>query len=778
MPDQDQLHTVVKKVEKDTLHDAHSQTIVAIDLTPDRIGLFKKWAYYLVSHNIKVKDSLVVPVEGFEQGWILHLGLDYEAAVSKNGLPHAVARVLVEVLRGKTEASENFQQALQLRLRTWIDAYVTEHGGAAEFIRQYERHPQLLSAYIRSRAEREVGLDLLVKIKAVVPDQEIEEVKSVKKPVVIELRDYPTAIPGTLNLDLAAMPGIWAYIHHQNVDKLCELLVTRTRVFMKQKTLHEVHFERERVREELAAELDRFARAEGRTAQSLKLPCASPVSTDVVKMATPTKPITCIKTYSLIEYPYPIEVTCELKMELINLGAFIASKPTNLDGWAERWAESTFGDIIQKHLLDVSYIELFRQPAGDHHPGFATYDNKIEHTKAAIRAAAQKLGFNAYSVALRTNLQFDELRREFRISIDRGPGEFEMKVPKSPAALNIEVVARIADEKIIKELFLQDADIKKVIRKEIKEVVSNKLKSTSPERYYIYFDGTHEQGQTSLLEELRAMITSTMKEKYKATVLAVNCVRTHTEELLKIYEALIAEEREFNIIAEHSKLQFNVVFGVTHVVPGYWFEFQAKRPTLDRVQNRVQHYVGEWLAPKTRELLRRTDEPLKLDLNRFVQDSVEEEFGVGVKITNLTRLRSEEDDAINEKFTESVVDRIRNYPAEDDDERKLQRLIENSEILHTQEKVALGNGTFEDMAMLKQLIQENEEQIEKVRERLRSRNVGRLLERNIDNHIGSMGGGSIQNVPALPAPAAPAVAKSAIAASERMPNDATANGRR
>jgi hypothetical protein len=188
--------------------------------------------------------------------------------------------------------------------------------------------------------------------------------------------------------------------------------------------------------------------------------------------------------------------------------------------------------------------------------------------------------------------------------------------------------------------------------------------------------------------------------------------------------------------------------------------------------------VGEWLAPKTRELLRRTDEPLKLDLNRFVQENLEEEFGVGVKITNLTRLRSKEDDAINEKFTESVVDRIKNHPTEDDDERKLQRLIENSEILHAQEKVALGNGTFEDLAPLKKLIEENEDQIEKVRERLRSRNIGRLLERNIDNHIGSLGGGSILNVPALPAPVAPAAAKSAAAGSEGMPDDATVNGRR
>src|SRR6266700_3536194 len=125
MPDQDQLQAIIKKVEKAISHDTASQSIVEIDLTPER-PFFKKWAHYLVSHHTKVKDSLVVPVEGFEQGWILHLGLDYEAAVSRNGLPNTVARTLVEALRGRIpEAKENFEQSLKLRLRTWIDAYVS-----------------------------------------------------------------------------------------------------------------------------------------------------------------------------------------------------------------------------------------------------------------------------------------------------------------------------------------------------------------------------------------------------------------------------------------------------------------------------------------------------------------------------------------------------------------------------------------------------------------------------------------------------------------------------
>jgi hypothetical protein len=498
----------------------------------------------------------------------------------------------------------------------------------------------------------------------------------------------------------------------------------------------------------------------------------------VVRAATPTGPITWTKSYSLIEYPHSIEVVCELKMELLNLGAFIACKPTNLDRWAERWTESTFGDIIQKHLLDVSYIELFRQPERDHNPGFATFDMKIEQTKAAIREAARKLGFNAYSVALRTNLQFDELRREFRISIDRGLGEFEMNVPKSPAELDIEVVARIIDEKVIKDLFLQDADIKKVIRKEIKEVVSNKLKNTSPERYYIYFDGTHEKGQRSLLDELREIITKTMKDKYQATVLAVNCTRTHTEELVRIYEALIAEEREFNIIAEMSQLEFNVVFRVDSVVPGYWFEFQSKRPALDRIQNKVEHCVGEWLAARTRDYLQRADDSLKPDLNKFVQDSVAEEFGISVKITHLTRLKTTEDDAYNQKFTASVVETISKYRPDDDDERKLQELIEELGILNTRKRVALESQTYEELETLKSLIQETEDQIREVRERLRLRRVGQIFDRNIDNQIGSLGGGSIANVPALPAPVAPAAAKSAAATSEGVPNDSTVNGRR
>jgi hypothetical protein len=124
------------------------------------------------------------------------------------------------------------------------------------------------------------------------------------------------------------------------------------------------------------------------------------------------------------------------------------------------------------------------------------------------------------------------------------------------------------------------------------------------------------------------------------------------------------------------------------------------------------------------------------------------------------------------------VETISKYRPDDDDERKLQELIEELGILNTRKRVALESQTYEELETLKSLIQETEDQIREVRERLRLRRVGQIFDRNIDNQIGSLGGGSIANVPALPAPVAPAAAKSAAATSEGVPNDSTVNGRR
>lgn len=645
MSEIDALRAVIRKVDRREPVDETYQNLV-----PVKVG-FGRYNYYLVSHNktgrASVRGEMAVPVRSHHHSWSLNLLLKY-SAMAASGLPEKVAIKIVDALGGDNPLSK-----LEQSIRDVMGEFISSIGGPDTFIAQYDKFSTALESRINNRIEDSVGLSLHVSLIPSTGGKPLEKTKRLDQELSFHLDDSSKLFKARLGVDLDAKPGVWPYIFCNSLDLLCNSIIESATGFLKTVTVQQATYEFAGVRDRLRKQVEDLANQHGRTVGhwSLELvPSIEPI------VAT-TQRITLdeIVFPNLQQYPHPVAARCELQLDLESLGAYIERKSPDL----REWAEATMRQSILKGLLDVPYIDLFlgsgRVPQNQ--SGFQYFDRKLSETEELVRKEAALIGFRISAISIRTNLQFDELRRGFTIEI-RGE-EFDTKVSGYPAALDIEVFARIADESKIRELFRRDADIKRIIRNTVREVIRQKLRKMSPEQYYTHFEGSDEMNSLSVLEELKDAVKQEMIKEYGATELRVDCIQQLTE-LAKLFHELQKDYWPISILDKRNHLEFSAVYRVETVMKEHWEQFQIQRPSPDKVKELVTDLIKQRLYPEGRHsLMQLPDHEIRDGLNRTVgMQDVPEALGVSVKIVVFTREPTSVEDEIQKDIDSSLIGEI------------------------------------------------------------------------------------------------------------------------
>lgn len=625
MASKDALYPIIRKVERNEPVDPAYQTRVEV-----KKSIFSR-DYYFVSHNNTLRGTahgqMIVPVRAHEKDWTLSLAVKYSATTA-SGIPERIAQKVVDALSG-----DNPQAKLEQRIKDLLGEFVSNERGPAEFISHFDTLSGSLTAQIQRRIEEAMGLNLRLNIKPTIEGKSFEKTRKVEKELRFQVQDQLDAVTAKLSVDLDAQPCVWAFVFHSSLDQLANDVAATAESFLRRTSLQQLRFATEDIRRKLRDELEHLVNRYGRSVSRLGFDCRVPGVSEPIEQ-THRITVRKIEFPNLIEYPEPVVAQCELQLELERLGTYMEHKLPNL----EEWVAKTVREAILKKLLDVPYIDLFlgRGGTGKDQSGFGFYDRKMKETEQLVCEQAAAIGYRVSTIFVRTNLQFDELRRGFQISIlDE---EYQTSVPGYPAGLDVEIFAKITDEEAIRQLFRQDVDIKKIIKSTIRESIRQRIRQMSPEKYYTQFEYSDEIGNASVLDGLASLIKGSMNDNYQATDISVTCTQRLTD-LAELFDRLRKDQRSIEIEDARSGLTFDVEFHVEALEKRHWEKFQSRRPTADMVQRNVELFIKQRLSSVGRDLLLQTpDTTLRNHLNDVIglQD-VPAELGLIVTIVYFAR---------------------------------------------------------------------------------------------------------------------------------------------
>ncbi len=732
MPERDALYPVIHRVERNEPVGAYQKKI---EVKKGNWPLATR-TYYLVSDNKNGKaaahGNIRYTVKARDKDWTLVLQVEYTAAAA-HGLPERIAQKIVDAIGG-----DHPQVTLETLMTDLMGEFIVGLG-AGEFISQFDRKRIDLAAYVQTHIEERAGLSLSLKIIPSTGGRAFENSRKLEKEIRFQVQDHLDPLTAKLSLDLDSQPGIWPYIHHGALDQLASEIIAAAESFLKMVSLQQIKFEMKALRERLREELEKLANKRGRTVSRLGLECVLP---DVIGNVQSTRRITIekIEFPHLIEYPEPVIAKCELQLELERLGTFLEHKSPDLISWATE----TVREAILKKLLDVPYIDLFlgRGGTGQGQSGFGFFDRKMAETEAMVRQQAENIGYRVSAFFIRTNLQFDELRRGFTIKI--AGEQYETSVPGYPAGLDVEVFARITDEGVIRGLFNQDVDIKKIIKESLRERIRQRLRQMSPEKYYTHFEGSDETGSASVLDGLSSLIKGLMNERYKAADVSVTCTQQLTD-LAKLFNDLRKDQREFTVADERSGLKFHVVCRVDSLIKKHWEEFQFRRPTADLVQKNVEYCIKQRLSAAGRERLEQMqDTAIRDSLSQLVGlEDVPAELGVSVKFIYFARQITE----AQKSFLDQLNDGVLRQLEESNRKHEIDWATHEAALLELQNQllIAIKSGDRAEVDRIKSLIEEMKTAWAENEKKSAFRGVSDAVEKAAQKEVRNLAGLTVGN---------------------------------
>jgi hypothetical protein len=597
---------------------------------------FPRWAGppYLVSRRGEASGEVKVDAGDYSDEYQLTLRIQYRVKAVQAGSFPLVAEQIVATLC--QDAHRNPRAEFEERLRDAAKRAAREQGNLAAWLDEpfearARRLAETVSRVMRNECQLEVGMRL-----ELLPPDGYQARSRVRSSFETILTDYTKAVRGIVTVDLQAQPTIRPYVFHAKSRQLSEAIEQEASRWLAGHSLHQAAYGLDATKAALRAKIVALAKMHGRDVVGFAVECIHMADANVEH--DPSIPAQTFVFDRPVTYPEPVTVTCEFHAKLVDLGRYVAAHSPAIS----QWFKAEAGAIIERHLLDVSYVGLFQRADGQ--DGFDVFERKREDTKQRIREAAEAIGYKAYLVEIRTTLSFDELRRQFTIPIE--DQDFDLAAPKCQAKLDVNVVTKLGSREDIVRIFRRDPNIKGVIRKEIIEALATVLKATSPTAYYDM--GPVRDGQTPVKEQLAATVHKLL-ERYHAESVEVR-IQFHESELQEHFSALRKSLCALRIESERAGQVIVCTMQVRELYPHSFQEFVRDRPTIGDMITRVTEAAVQWMNDCRRDdLAAATDIEIERSLNQYLQKVVARATGLVVELTGLRREASPEEKAFLQK---------------------------------------------------------------------------------------------------------------------------------
>lgn len=585
------LDPIICHVERrDHPHDKVSQKIVPILLNPKRSILeFKKEALFLVS-NYRAGDcgaSFVAAVEDFARGWRLELQVEYKVRCGEGTFGPLADRIAEELYDPAGP-----QAKLESVIRSWIEHFVLQVGGPAEFLLSFYDHRDPLTQSIRGWAQERLGLDVRPTIslhtEAVVKDT-VEVAPFVSKVICLDYDKEIDLHVGPLAFDLDSLPqkAILAHIRQRDVGKLHDLVDKTIRDTVRS-TFTLQQFRKEslpiEIRPKLKESLNIALESHGRVVRALELRC------DAAVLTAESSYTSTVFTFSakVPDYTTEASVECYLQMTLTNLGLFAT---LNIESPPDEWARAAMQSVIVHRLSRHTYVELMKE---------WEEEKRAINQELAVRAA--KIGYEWKHTFIKTDLPFDIAGRTLEMMVQ------EKQLPtsnsKSKVTLEGKIEYRIVDLKTLARNHASETNITARVEECMRGVLQHFAGRNSPKQWNLKFDSN--PGGRALKEDLQDELNQKLWDEFGGRIESVNL--RPDGELMRVLDGLreqapvlssierdgIRTHPEFTVTRADYSVELS--FRVVDVLEEFWDRFEATKPTLDEVSKRIILHARQILA--------------------------------------------------------------------------------------------------------------------------------------------------------------------------------------
>lgn len=701
------LDTVILKIDSIPKDILEAQEVVIIDAkrkkavekrSPWGLGDFR---YYLVSNNSDVRNTAQGEVKNLQLQDLEHkvgISVNYEVSC-KPGNEQGVAASLFDSARSPGEVLEGY-----------IERWLKELGrqGLAGLISNYFDDSEGLQALIGQKALKETGLDLQVKL-SLDAENSLNPLKMAEKGFSVRLMDYDEEQKLNFEVELEVDPKnkASAILHFPKNLRLQQLVPQEIKSYVKENVSMQTFctgFNKGAVKEALINHLNEVLKSTGRRVGAIILEAKIE---GLEFFFQDQMDVIC----EVQQYPNPIIINNKVQMILKDYARYKAAKSPDLKTWLKEKLER----FVPQLLFDAKYIDLLIR--------FQPLEQRI---KDALSEVAEVIGYEIKQLITVPDLEPIKWKENF--TIDTG-ATFETKLSNVHVKLHIIVITRINRLEDIERYLNRQQNVPKLMEEAVLNVARQYLHKIDPERFYMRFSFTDQEGEQPVETELIEHITEKLVSSFKAEVIDVIPKVVDTD-LIKRFRTL--QERiyqfEVELLSLHGgeRVLFKGRFNVEAVDSEGWHNFQLRNYTLDEIGQHVEERILAILQTLPNETIIYKDlrhrEQIESIIKRIVEENVKKEFGLVINVSNIYREHTLLELATNEQKIGRYQARLKLATGYLDDETNADLEINKGKLgqlkkLLKQRAEIIGTEETDDE------IQELDKKIKEVRENLASESI-------------------------------------------------------
>jgi hypothetical protein len=554
-------------------------------------------------------------------------------------------------------------------LRRWVDEFVEDEGGSADFMDGYFAEPkdgetrytrERLQERLQSKALSEAGLNLQVKVR-------LEDEGNIHKAVDGSTGKFLVSVNGyserqelevNCELELDEQRKINAVVHHKKSAQLSVKVSEVTKKFFAHHvSLDQFHggLNSRGLLDGLTDKLNDALAAEGRIVGRifLKSDAVGKKGNDDDKAPLQFGPHTVGVPVSVQEYPEKVVIGNKLLLSRRSLSLYKDNNSPKLD----EWVEGKLKRIIPDVLFDAKYIDLLLD-----------FDDRKADIEERLRAETEVIGYTVKQLITVPDLKPLKWLDPFQIKID---SYFETRRPKFYVKLSIVIAARFQtlDEPKIRDPLNRQQDVPKLMHDDAFQMASQYLHGIEPEQFYTCFyfkNETKYPGENPVETALRNIIKDMLEGKFGAEVIEVIPKMDDTDVILNL---MVLQEKpcDFSVsvtpLVGGAPIIFKGKFRVEEVDSDGWHTFLSRKFGIEDVRQHLEDDVRARLKTMDgKELLykeKNDRELIQSVISKWAADEIREMFGLVIKVGTIDRELTMVEDGMRLEFIERDMAAVR-----------------------------------------------------------------------------------------------------------------------
>ena len=532
--------------------------------------------------------------------------------------------------------------ALQDLIVRWVKDYEKQNQSAV--LTSFYSHQGQLEANLARRADEEISLNLQVTISLEAEEEALKTIEIAPTNISVRVRDFPEKQNVRLKAELGVDESrkIFAVLYRNHIVDFESLVKEQIADFFASNvSLHgfQTQLQTASFRQPLLDAIDAKLRAYGRKLDFLSLAGSG------IRQPPEFKEFEHDVRYK-IQGKEEVIIKNAVQMMLQDSALFNMANVADL----KSWVIENLTETVQQVLFDKQYIDLL-----------IGFDSSKEEIRAEFTQRALTIGYSIKQLVTGPDLEPYQWLKNFTLKIEES---FDVKNSRRPVKLSIVITLRINNLRDVENYLNHQQHVPDEMQAAVIAEAKAFLHTIDPERFYLRFSYTDQEGEESVESTLDKKIRKRLNKDFKADIVSVTIAMGETE-ITRLHDELRRTPGDFRLDIKSfaSGEPYQVVYTGSFRVEGvhyeHWDRFQSSNPTIDAIRSTLERHLISELKVLRREVLGYRTRAQQKEVVGVIQhlgrQQILAEFGLAIAISMVSR-EITGDEAIKQKETRRIYE--------------------------------------------------------------------------------------------------------------------------